>query len=354
MIGYRKCRYVAIGMLSVFFLASSSPATVMPEFGRSVQFDNSGPFPVMSRLRGKAVLVIFFQSWCPKCNEWAPKLIRQVQEAHGNNRAVLTLAIKTDGGRLADAMNYLSAKGADLRKWRVGIDVNATYYKQLTGSNKLWGYVVVGGDGNIARHGQASSHWTSGAERGRFVIASKMLLKECGKLTTVLPADRQYPPGLNGIVQCAEMGYLGKALSLATSATRRSRDREGAKKLKEDILAVIEARIKGQVDILKDETKDWGARYEAHKALAVIVKDLRTVPAAREANALLAKTRTNRAFQKEKSAEAAYLRVARKLPGASARYKLLLAKNLEEVAKRYEGTRYGKMAAEQARRIKEK
>ncbi len=355
MIGYGKRRFVAIGVLIGFFLATSrAPAAVMPEFGRTVKFDNSGPFPVMSRLRGKAVLVIFFQSWCPKCNEWAPDLIGQVQEAYGSNHAVVTLAIKTDGGRLSDARNYLIGKGGDLRKWRVGTDAGATYYKQLTGSNNLWGYVLVGPDGDIVSRGEAGSQYISGRDKGKFVLATKTPLKKCGKLTTVLPADRQYPSSLNGIVQYAEMGYLGKALSLATSAARGSRDRQGAKKLKEDILAAIEGRIKGQVDILKDETKDWGARYEAHKALTAIVKGLRTVPAAREARALLAKIRTDRAFRKEKSAEAAYVRVARKLPRANARYKRVLANDLEKVAKRYEGTRYGDLAAEQASRIKEK
>ena len=355
MIGYGKRRFVAIGVLISFFLATSrAGAAAMPEFGRSVKFDSSGPFPVMSRLRGKAVLVIFFQSWCPKCDVWAPNLIGQLQEAYGSNHAVVTLAIKTDGGRLSDARNYLTGKGADLRKWRVGIDVGATYYKQLTGSNDLWGYVLVGPDGDIVSRGQAGMHYTSGPDKGKFVLATKTPLKKCGKLTTVLPADRQYPPSLSGIVQCAEMGYIGKALSLATSAARKSKDRQAAKKLKEDILAAIEGLIKGQVDILKDETKDWGARYEAHKALTAIVKGLRTVPAAREANALLAKIRTDRAFQKEKSAEAAYLTVARKLARANASYRRRLAKDLEQVAKRYEGTRYGDLAAEQARRIKEK
>ena len=334
--------------------AAAAQGAVMPEFGRSVRFDNNGPFPVMSRLRGKAVIVLFFQSWCPKCNAWAPKLIGQDQEAYGNNHAVVTLAIKTDGGQLADAMNYLVEKGADLRKWRVGIDVNAAFYKQLTGSNELWGYVVVGSDGSIAGHGKAGSHYTSGPESGRFVLASKTLLKGCGKLTTVLPADRQYPAELNAIIQCAEMGYLAKALSLAKTATYRARDKQAAKRLQDDILAAIDGLIKDQADVLKDDKQDWGARYEAHKALTAIMKELRSVPGAKEANALLAKVRRESAFQKEQSAETAYLRVVRRLPRASDRYKLILAKHFDEVAKRYEGTRYGKLAAEQAAAIRGK
>lgn len=170
-------------------------------------------------------------------------------------------------------------------------------------------------------------------------------------MKTVLPAEKQYPAGLKPIVDLAETGYLSKALSLATSAARRGRAREAAKGLKEDILKVVETAITTQMDVLINETKDWGLRYEAHKALAVIMKEFRTVPSAKEANALLAKTRRDPALVKEKYAETAYARVAKKLSRASARYKQLLAKDFDAVAKRHAGTRYGKLAAEQAAKI---
>lgn len=351
--GYRKHEYMTVVMAGVLFAAASlSSSAVMPEFGNAVQFDNNGPFPVLSRLRGKAVLIIFFQSWCPKCNVWAPTLIKQVQEGHGNDRSVVTMAIKTDGGGLSGALRYLSGIGADLSKWRVGSDANATYYKYVTGGNALWNYVLVGPDGTIVEKAYCGSFYGASPQAGKFTIADKRILKGCGKLKTVLPAEKRYPPSLKPIVDLAEMRYLSKALSLATSAARRTRDREAAKGLKKDILTIVETAIRKQMDVLKDETQDWGSRYEAHKELALIMKGFRTVPSAKEANALLGKTRRDPALVKEKYAEAAYARVARKLRRASARYRQLLAKELDAVAKRHAGTKYGKLAAEQAAKIR--
>jgi len=339
---------VTLGVLLAAWSVSPAAAPVMPEFGRAVRFGNNGPFPVLSRMRGKAVLVVFFQSSSAQCNEWAPRLIQEIQESYGNDRSVVTMAIKTDGGGLAGAVEYLRKAGADLSKWRVGSDADARYYKYVTGANELWNYVLVGAEGKIVKKGYSGSL----TMKRSFSIADKSILKECGELKTVLPKDKRYASALKPIVDLAEMRYLSKALSLATSAAKRRAGRKAAEELKADILKIVETAITKQMDVLIDPTQDWGSRYEAHKQLAALMKEFRTVPSAKEANALLAKTRRDPALLRQKSAETAYARVAKKLPKASARYRKLLAREFDAVAKRHAGTRYGKLAAEQADEIR--
>jgi len=351
MMTHRKYACMAVVMLGAVLVASSfSPAASvsMPEFGGAVQFDNNGPFPILSRMRGKAVLVVFFQSSSAQYNKLASQLFQEVQESYGDDRSVVTMAVKTDGGGLSAAAKYMTDAGADLSKWRVGSDAAGRYYKYVTGKDEPWNYVLVGPKGEIVKKGSCGAV----TMKRKFMIAQKEFIKECGELETVLPKDKTYAPNLRLVVDLAEMRYFSKALSLATSAAKGRSNRQAAEELKADILKIVETAITKQMDVLIDPAKDWGARYEAHKELTALMKDFRTVPAAKEANALLTAMQREPALLKEKAAETAYDRVADKLPKASARYKQLLAKELDAVAKKHPDTKYGKLAAEQAEAIR--
>jgi hypothetical protein len=327
----------AVAVLSFYHLTTvQSAAAPMPEFGASVQFDKSGPDINMSKLRGKAVLVIFFQSWCGICNGWSPKMLKQVEEAHGDNRALVLVAIKTDGGGIAGAKDYLKSKGADLAKWCVGSDDGATFYKQVTGKDELWNYVLVGAGGEIVKHDKAGSYFTSGPDNGKYALAAKDLLKDCGKLETVLPAGKQYPPEAGKFVRLAEFGSLGKALTLCAAA--------GQSDLKQDILQVVETRMKQRMDILKDVSKDGPSRYDAYKELGALVKDCPAVSAANEVNSMLVKANGAPVIQKEKNAETEYLAITQKMQKANKRDKQRLLEDLALLAKKYEGTKYGLLA----------
>lgn len=258
------------------------------------------------------------------------------------------MAIKTDGGGISGARNYLKSAGANLDKWCVGIDKNATFYKQVTGKDELWGYVLVGANGNIVKHGKAGSYRPVAHNKIKYVLSSSNLLKGCGKLETVLPPNKEYPPELSKITRLAELGCLSKALSLCAPSRQSSKNKAAAEALKQDILSIVETRIGNRVDILSDTNKDAGSRYEAHKELSVMVKEFRTVPAAKEANVLLAKTRRDPVIQKEKNAETVYLRAMQKLQKASKRDQPRILRELQMVAKKYEGTKYGKLAAEES------
>lgn len=343
---FGRCWVAIFALLGILFLAGSGlAATPMPEFGKSVQFDNSGPDISISKLKGKAVLVIFFQSWCPIANGWSPSLIKQVQEAHGNSRELVLIAIKTDGGGVAGAKEYLTSRNADMDKWFVGSDEKAAYYQTVRGKDDLWGYALVDGKGEIVRQGQAGMFWTDGPDKDKCVLADKDLLKDCGKLETVLPNDKEYPADLGKVVRLAEMGALGKALALCASGGTRSKNATAKNALRQDLLAVAEKRLRGQMDILKDAGQDGGSRYTAYQELTGLVKELGALPTAKEATSLLTKAASDPVIQREKGAETAYLTTLYRMEKASARDRPRRIKELELVAKKYEGTKYGHLAA---------
>lgn len=319
----------------------------MPEFGKSVQFDRSGPSLSMAQLKGKAVLVVFFQSWCGICNGWAPRLLKQVEEAHGAKRSLVLVAIKTDGGGPSEARDYLKSKDADLSLWWVGSDENAAYYKQINPKNDLWGYVLIDASGDIVERGKAGTFWSSGPNKDKYVLAAPDLLKGCGDLETVLPADKEYPTELAGIVRLAEAGCIGKALALCASPGRLSQETAVAlKDLKQDILLVADTRMRSRMDVLKNSGNEAATRFETYKELDAMVRECPSAAAAREANAVLAQTRADPLIQKEKMAETAYLLTLQKLQKAHARDKPRLLREMEMVSKRHAGTRYGKLAEE--------
>ena len=326
---------VVAGMLGL--LTPRAAGVPMPEFGNSVQFDKAGPEISISQLRGKAVLVVFFQSWCGICNGWAPKMLKQVEEAHGNNRAVVLVAIKTDGGGLAGAKDYLKGKGADLTKWCVGSDEGAAYYKQVHGNDELWGYALVGADGEIVEQSKAGRYFTDGPDNGKYLLASADLFKSCGQIGTILPADKEYAGDSAKIARLAEFGCLGKALSMCNSAAQAD--------IKQDILKLVDTRMRQHMDVLKDVSKDGASRYAAYKELGALAKQCPSLPVTTEANAMLSKANNAPVIQKERGAEAEYVALCQKMQKASKRDQPRLRKELADLGKKYPDTKYGKIAA---------
>ncbi len=313
-------------------------ARPMAEFGKSVQFDKSWPNPSLLKLKGKAVLVVFFQSWCGICNGWAPDFIKQMEAAHGDNRSLVMIAIKTDGGGLSAATEYFKSKGADMDKWYIGSDKDAAFYLQLVAKTGLWQCTIVGADGNIVRGDGAGAKWASGPNSGQYALANSTLLEGCGTLGTVLPADKVYPSELNQIIRLVELRSFGKALSMCASGSARIKDKEALKALKQDILGVADAYAKARLDILKGA---GDGRYDAYKELSAMAPELRDFPVGREVNAVLVKLEKDPAIQKEKMAQGTYWVLRPKLKKAAETARPKIVEEMKLAAEKYKGTKYG-------------
>ena len=179
---------------SVVFItaATLSSARPVPEFGSSVKFGKEEAELTMAGLRGKVVLVIFFQSWCGICNKWAPDLITQIEAAHGDNRGMALIALKTDGGGVSLARKYMTQQGANPALWTIGCDNKAEYYKQVYDDPSLWGYILVDTEGVVVGQGSAGSYRT-GSFPKRYSLGFKSVLEGCGVPSTRLPMAKNIP-----------------------------------------------------------------------------------------------------------------------------------------------------------------
>lgn len=343
-------RTISAACLTCALSLTLSPAlaAVLPEFGPSIEFDSAGPQPTVAKLKGKAVIVLFFQSSDKASSAWSGKLIDEMQESFGTNKTVVLMAIKTDGGGINAAKNYLSSKGAKLEQWIVGNDAGAKYSTDLVG-DPLWYYLIVSATGTIVERGKAgvTHNVTVGPNKKKeqhYNLANPSIIKSCGKLTTVLPSGKTYPESVASLARLTELGDAAKALVTCTSLLPKPKEKQAATELLEDLQPLVEKQISDRITLLGDASAASPARYDAYTELVAMQKDLKSHPAGAKIGPALAKARLDPALQKEARAENVYKGLALRLQRAGARDKPRLGKEFEAVAKQFEGTKYGDLA----------
>ena len=334
-----------IAILSITLsLSSFLSAKPMVEFGNSVEFDKAEKSLTIAGLKDKAILVVFFQSWCGICNGWAPDFIKQTEKSHGSNRGVALIALKTDGGGLSEAKSYMKSKGADPALWTIGSDKNATYYKQVAGNDSLWGYALVDTEGNIVKQGKAGCYKRNSNPR-QYSLASDSVLRECGTLSSRLSADKVYPPELSEVVKLTEIGCYGSALALCSSPKLKSKFRQPVAEINKEIIAIVDKQIIDRATILQNKELAGPDRYDAYKELTEIIKPLRSIASARKASSLVSKSKMDPVIQKEIRAEAAYVKLMKRKQKASERDMPRINSEFKKLSKQYPGTKYGTIAA---------
>jgi hypothetical protein len=328
-------------------------AVPLPEFGPSIQFDPSGPQPTVAKLKGKAAIVLFFESDDKASNAWAGELLKEMEEAYGTNQTVVLVGIKTDGGSTTSAKGYLADKGTNTDNWLVGCDKGAKYATDLVGDPK-WYYVLVSADGNIVERGKAgiTHNVAVGPDKKkkekRYNLANPAILKACGKVSTVLPAGKSYQPSVRPLARLAELGDAEKALVLCAGLLVKPKEKQAAAELLADLQPAVEKRIADRVTLLGDASGASAARYDAYNELTAMQKELKTNPLAAKISTALAKARQDPALQKEARADSAYQQLATRVQRASSRDKPRLAKELRTFAQQAEGTKAGQLASDLA------
>ena len=333
----------------ILFPIAHGLAAPLPEFGPSIQFDPSGPQPTVAKLKGKAAIILFFESEDKASNVWAGELIQEMEEAYGTNQTVVLIGIKTDGGSTTSAKGYLAGKGANTDSWIVGCDKGAKYSTDLVGDPK-WYYLLVGSDGNIVERGKAGTthNVVVGPDKKRekhYNLANPKILKACGKVSTVLPAGKTYQPSVRPLARLAELGDAEKALVLCTGLLAKPKEKQAASELLADLQPVVEKRIADRLALLGDAAGASAARYDAFNELAEIQKDLKTHQLASKIAPALTKARQYPALQKEARADSAYQRLLARAQKAANRDKPIIAKELRAFALQAEGTKAAQLAS---------
>ena len=345
--------------------ANGSAGGVISEIGPSVQFDK-GARVSMFDLRGKVVLMLFFQASNQDCNRLSKKLFKQIQKAADGRSDVVLIALWTDSKRLKDAKKYLKGK-IDFSKWLVGVDINSVYCQSAIGNKRVYQYCIVSPSGVIKHIGGAAAFYEEDGKKTNSITATE-LKQYVAKIKTspLLPKDKSYQKSLASAVRSAELGQYGQAFQECKRHARRPGTKEDAAALKKDILKFLSEKIKSKIEILGNTSANSSARYEACLALYSLAK-LRKLPAGKNLKAAAEELQKNvKEAQKAIKAAAKHPDIAKEQKAHKAymnfqkRVKRLpkIAKNndcraaLGKIADKFPDTLFGKMATATIKRMR--
>ncbi len=314
-----------------------------PPFGDSLTWDTGKESPSLERLRGKSVMMVFFQDWCGICNAWSGDLFRQLGEAYGDDPAVVLIAIKTDGGSIRDAHGYLESR-TELRHWMVAVDENAAYYRQATGQTKLYHYLWVAPDGSVAETGKAGRYYSNEPTK-RFVLAG---VETRPKIRKDAVALMSFDPPLSGefqeAVKLAENGLFLSALGEASKLSGSGTTRDDSARFRKRIAGLVQASVDHHKKILEEEAGEY--RYLSYLALRGIERDFGTSSPGMAAREAVAGHSGAGWIAAEEKAESEYKSIMRRAARADdERAKARIDRALEKLAESHPDTVYGRIAA---------
>jgi hypothetical protein len=304
-------------------------------------------------LRGKLVVVLYFQSWCGICNGWSPRLFKELEEAASDKREVVLMAVKTDGGGWDGAASYLKTRITDPSKWLIASDREATWYQVAAGTDGLYNHMVIGPDGNVVSSGHAGMFWTDGARKDKFCLPLDLdkYIKQYQPVT-ILPKDKTYHETLKQAVRAAELRQFAAAWQLSGKASGKEAATAAAE-LKKDLTESIAQRVETLASVLADEHASGEAKFGACVELRQIGEGLSATEPGKKARKAAADAARDEAVVRESKAKADYLALMAKAAGS--REKLVknagFAAALKALAAKHADTRYGRMAAADAVRI---
>jgi hypothetical protein len=165
--------------------------------------------------------------------------------------------------------------------------------------------------------------------------ANKDLAKDCGPIKTLLPPGKNYPARLAKAVRCAELGAIGRALTMCELMIRQAKDKDAVDGLRQDIVTAAEARMQGDMEILGDAAKASPLRFDAYIRLKSLSGELRDSEVAKSAEALVAKLASDPAIVREQEADAAYQALSLRIKRATGSERAKLSAELEAFAKKY-------------------
>ncbi len=320
-------------------MLSHAETRMAPDFGDSITWEDRGEAPSLTNLEGKSVIVIFFQSWCGICNGWSGKMFKQIENAYQDKPEVIIVALKTDGGSIADAKKYLDSR-ANTSNWLVGIDKNAAYYQSLAGTTKLYHYTWIKPDGSIGEIEQASRFYTLKDGSKTFKAAyPKIVNLFTQNATPVLPTDQAWDADLKDAIDSAEKGRFLTALKLAN----KSRN-ENAETLKSAISQKVATSITKLTSQVNDATNK--NRYTAYLKLNGIADSYGSSSHGKAARQVVSSTQREPWIRNEIEAQKDYQSIMKRSARADdARSRARIKKSLLKLNSEFPETYYGRLAA---------
>jgi hypothetical protein len=328
--------------LALCFSPVADAAKQAPPFGQSLEWNTGSESPSLDALAGKSVIVMFYQSWCPICNGWSGDLFKQLTDTYGDDPRVVLVAIKTDGGKMNDALAYLS-KSSDTSKWLVAVDEGGVYQQQALGRDKLYQYMWVKPNGEIGEEGGSGSY-TTGTNPKKFSLAEPNEAKKFRNGTaTLMPAGKELDGALDSAVSLAEKGLLLSALGEAAKLSS-SADKEDVAAFRQAIAGKVEKSVESHKVVIEDESSE--NRYLSLLSLEGIVKNFGSSAPGKAAQELVAIHGRSSWVATEKEAADDYESIMRRATRADdQRSRERISKALLKLSEEFPNTVYGRIAA---------
>jgi len=230
---------------------------IAPEFGPSLTWNVKGEEPSLTAMRGKSVLVFFYQDWCGICNGWSGELFQQVNESLKDDPTTVLVAIKTDGGTMAQATAYLESR-MDLSNWLIAVDEGGAYCRQAIGHTKLYQYMWVRPDGTIEKIAKSGMRYTK-PDKTEYVLGSKLIRQQLRKgAQAFFPKLDEMDSALKPAIKKAEQGLFLSALNLAEKSHV---NREDLKSFRDSLAEKVSQMASSHEAVLSDESSK--GRYMA-------------------------------------------------------------------------------------------
>ena len=288
-----------------------------------------GPTVTPNMLRDKTTLVLVYASWCPKCNQWSGELFQQLKTATAD-KPVVILAINADSSP-SEMQQYITQRGFFGPNIFHGYD--PAIPAKLGLEDNLYNYVMIGPDGAIKAQGSAAGFFPEGAGK-RFAVPSALAkATNLGSFKLITAgmspeaATALWPLELGGISEPALRSAQGKL-----APEQRAEVETAVTQYLDGRLAFIRERYKGEIP----------ERIAAYETAAELAAAFRNAPQNQTARQVVEFMEADTAFKQEVAAKKAYdssMRIVTENPRRRASV-------LKSVAKRFEGTHYGKLAAE--------
>ena len=297
-------------------------------------------------MEGKSVIVLFFQSWCPICNGWSGAMMKQLEDTYGSDPAVVLVAIKTDGGSMKEAMDYLKSR-TNPEKWLVGLDEGATYHRQVTGGDALYDYLWVKPDGSIGEIAKVGTTVSKPGPKQYWITrdqAQKAFRKDAGPL---IKWEGEVPADLQPVARLAERGNFAKAIAESSKLKSRSDLAAPVGSLQKQIGDLLKQRVDKLSARLEEAGND--RRYFDYLSLRDIEKDFSGTAFGRSAQTAADKQRSAAWLVSEEKAKQGFEAIMRKAGRAEdAKDQEKVKKALKEFSAEFPDTAYGKLAASAA------
>lgn len=326
----------------LFFAANINQpyARMAPEFGPSLTWDTDGEKPSLTAMRGKSVIIIFFQSWCGICNGWSGRVFDQINKNLKEEPSTVLIAIKTDGGSMAEAKSYLGER-MDHRNWLVALDEGAAYYRQATGKTSLYRYMWVKPDGEIQMIESASMGYAAPGGKA-YVLGTKKRKKELKKGTeTVFKSHGEVSGALQPALKKAEQGLFLSALKLAAKSNA---DKAELQTFRATLAGKVEEMVAHHGQVLADDIS--AARYLSYLALENLAEGFGNSSPGKSARKFVSAQARKPWLKDEQDAQKDYLSIQKKAARADdERSRARITRALTKLSEEYPSTYYGQLAS---------